>query len=96
MEQQKRRRSERMREERERATPPTEKPMEPETKYGTVVDCQLLNFRSAPDMHDPKNIIGTLKPGVKLEILDHEGIMTKVRVPGGSTGWVASTYCKED
>ena len=79
-----------------------ERTMEPETKNGTVVDCELLNFRSTPDRYDRNNIVDTLKKGTKVVILERtfsstsdETEMLKVRLDDGRVGFIASQFCQE-
>lgn len=96
------RRSEREKQRRRYESSHEERTMEPETKNGIVVSCELLNFRSTSARHSKTNIVGTLKRGESVTILDKiesedtPGIeMLKVRLDDGREGYIASDFCQE-
>lgn len=71
MTQERMRRSERERQSRYRyESSHQERTMEAETKNAIVDGCALLNFRSEPDMTNPRNIKDTLKRGAEVEVLE--------------------------
>jgi len=53
-----------------------------------VVTTDILNVREGPGTGNA--IVGALHNGDKLPVLDSSGDWYKVRMPGGSTGWIAS------
>jgi tetratricopeptide (TPR) repeat protein len=59
-----------------------------QTPYGIVVT-QETALRNAPDPN--ATIANTLHDGLKVEILDKIGSMTKVKLPNGEDGWLPAT-----
>lgn len=90
-----RRRSERNREIRQAESSSVEKTMEPETKYGVVVDCSYLNFRRNPDRTDPSNVIDIIPRNTKVQINNAVRDMLEVTLEDGRTGFIAAAYCEE-
>ncbi len=59
-----------------------------QTPYGIIVRNETA-FRNAPDPN--ATVTNTLHEGLKIEILDKIGSMTKVKLPNGEDGWLPSS-----
>lgn len=95
------RRSEREKQRRRYESSHEERIMEPETKNGIVVNCELLNFRSTSKMKSKANILRTLKKGEKVRILeeveseDSPGVKMLLVIHNNREGYIASEFCQE-
>lgn len=68
-------------------------PVEETTKYGIVVNCELLNVRE--NGNTTANVITTIPNGTKVEIVSSKKDWYKV-VAGDTTGFVMSEYINVD
>lgn len=95
------RRSEREKQRRRYESSHEERTMEPETKNGIVANCELLNFRSTPEMASKRNILSTLRKGEQVRILeevesrDSPGVKMLLVIHNNREGYIASDFCQE-
>lgn len=68
-----------------------EENLEPETKTGVVINCDLLNVRSSATK-TADNILTTIKKGTKVTILETLQDWYKIEIPSGEIGYVDSNY----
>lgn len=59
-----------------------------QTPHGIVISHETA-LKNAPDMNATS--VNTLHEGLKIEILDKIGAMTKVKLPNGEDGWLPTT-----
>ena len=59
-----------------------------QTPFGIVITHETA-LKNAPDPN--ATTVNTLHEGLKIEILDKIGTMTKVKLPNGEDGWLAAT-----
>ena len=78
------------------SSPPPSKPPEvsqPPAPRTTEIALAFVNLRQGPSMND--KIISVLKKGTKLTVLEEKAGWLRVRLEGGTEGWVAKAMTTE-